>query len=160
MIGQSDIAGFVTESGAKRMPRNLVSHLLGFVGAVLGAALGFYIVGWLAGHAFYGMMIPGALLGGGCGLLARHPSEARGIVCGICALVFALFNEWWYFPFLGKPGEGHETLAYFASHLTNLTTLTWFMVAFGALIAYWLGRDAGIGRSRLASGPRNPAPSP
>jgi hypothetical protein len=141
MIGQSDTAGFLTIVGANRMPRFVISHLLGFVGAVVGGALGFYIFGWLVGHSFYGLMIPGALLGGGCGLLARHVSQGRGIACGIAAAVFAFFTEWWYFPFTDD-----KSLAYFVSHLSSLSRVTWLMAVIGAVIAYWLGRDAGIGR--------------
>lgn len=133
------------------MPRYVMSHLLGLIGAVVGGALGFYIFGWLARHGFYGLMIPGALLGGGCGLLARHESNARGIICGVAAAVLALFTEWWFFPFAADTSG-----AYFLEHLTNLSPVTWLMVVVGAFIAYFLGRDAGFGRSRLASGPRSP----
>jgi hypothetical protein len=131
------------------MLRYVVSHLLGFVGAVLGGVLGFYIFRWLASQGFYGLMIPGALLGGGCGLLARHESQERGIICGIAAALLALFAEWRVFPWVG---EGHETLAYFVSNLRNLSPVTWLMVVVGAFIAYWLGRDAGFGWTGAASG--------
>jgi hypothetical protein len=148
MIGQSNTAMFVTIVGAKRMPRYLVSHLLGFVGALLGGALGFYIFGWLVRHGFYGLMIPGALLGGGCGLLARHASNARGIVCGVAAALFALFTEWWYFPF-----KDDTSVADFVSNLSSRGPVTGLMIVVGAFIAYWLGRDAGIWRFSTAAGP-------
>ncbi len=135
------------------MPRYVVSHLLGFVGAVVGGALGFYIFGWLARHSFYGLMIPGALLGGGCGLLARHPSQARGVVCGVAAALFSLFTEWWYFPFAAD-----TSATFFVEHATSLSPVTWLMVVVGAFIAFWLGRDAGFGRSFSASGPAGPVP--
>jgi len=130
------------------MPRYLVSHLLGFVGAVVGGALGFYMFGWLVRHAFYGLMIPGALLGGGCGLLARHASNERGIICGIAAAMLALFTEWWYFPF-----KADTSLTYFVSNISSLSAVTWVMVIIGAFIAYWLARDAGIWLSRPAPRP-------
>ena len=41
-----------------------------------------------------GLMIPGAFLGLGCSLLARHPSIVRGVFCGIAALGLSLFTEW------------------------------------------------------------------
>ncbi len=135
------------------MPRYLVSNLLGITGAIVGGVLGFYIFRWLLGYRFYGLMIPGALLGGGCGVLAQHASNARGIVCGAAAAVFALFTEWWFFPFAG---DGHETLSYFVSHLTSLTPVTWIMVVVGAFIAYWLARDAGIWRFTSSPGPGRP----
>ena len=76
------------------MPRHLISNLLGLVGAVIGGALGFYTFGWLLGQGFYGLMIPGALLGLGCSLLAQHPSTIRGILCGLAALGLGLYTEW------------------------------------------------------------------
>lgn len=133
------------------MPRYVVSHLLGFLGAVIGGALGFYIFGWFARHGFYGLMIPGALLGGGCGLLARHSSPARGVICAVGAALLALFTEWRYFPFLAD-----TSASYFVEHLSSLSPVTWIMVVFGALIAYWLGRDAGFGGLWPASGRSDP----
>ena len=61
------------------MARHLISNLLGLVGAIIGGVLGFYTFGWLFEHGFYGLMIPGALLGLGCSLLAQHPSSTRGL---------------------------------------------------------------------------------
>jgi hypothetical protein len=151
MIGQIDTTGFVTLLGATRMPRYVVSNFLGLVGAILGGALGFYIFRWLIGHGFYGLMIPGALLGGGCGLLARHASNTRGIVVGIAAAIFALFTEWWFFPF-----SDDKSLAYFASHVTSLNPVTWLMVVVGAFIASWLARDSGIYRLSTAAHPGRP----
>jgi hypothetical protein len=149
MIGQSDTTGFVTLVGATRMPRYVVSHLLGFVGAVFGGALGFYLFGWLYYYSFYGLMIPGAFLGGGCGLLARHASTTRGVICGIAAALFALFTEWRFFPFTDD-----KSLVYFAGHVTSLSPVTWLMVVVGAFIAYWLARDAGIWRYPSAASPK------
>ena len=61
------------------MKRLLISNLLGLVGAAIGGVLGFYTFGWLEDHGFYGLAIPGAFLGLGCGLLAQHRSRPRGI---------------------------------------------------------------------------------
>jgi hypothetical protein len=123
------------------MPRYLVSNLLGALGAVVGGALGFYIFRWFYSYGFYGLMIPGGLLGAGCGLLARHPSQIRGVVCGIAAASFELFTEWWFRPF-----KADESISYFLAHLSSLTSTTWVMVVVGAIIAYWLAREAGFGR--------------
>jgi len=130
------------------MPRYLVSNLLGTAGAIVGGALGFYIFRWLLSYNFYGLMIPGALLGGGCGVLAQHPSKARGIVCGAAATVFALVTEWSLRPFLADPSP-----EYFLAHLTSLSPVTWLMTAVGAFIAYWLASDAGIWRLSATRGP-------
>jgi hypothetical protein len=136
------------------MRGNLVSNLLGLLGAILGGVVGFYTFGWILGQGFYGPMIPGALLGGGCGLLARHSSRARGILCGVAALLLGLFAEWRYRPF-----SVDESLSYFLGHLTSLTLLTWIMIIAGALIGAWLGKDAGLGRSSRAQEGKPPASS-
>jgi hypothetical protein len=138
-------------TGVVTMPRPLISNLLGLVGAIVGGALGFYTFGWLMGQGFYGLMIPGAFLGLGCGLLAQHSSIARGIVCGVAALILALFTEWQYFPFLAD-----SSLSYFVQHLTDLRPVTILMTVIGAAIAFWVGKDAGF---RWLPEGRKPAPA-
>ena len=58
--------------------RQITSNLLGFIGAVVGGVLGYYTFLWIVDQGFYGMMIPGALLGLGCGLLSQHASHSEG----------------------------------------------------------------------------------
>ena len=55
---------------------------------------------WIYDHGFYGMMIPGALLGLGCGLLAQHASQIRGVLCALAGLGLGLFTEWRFRPFM------------------------------------------------------------
>jgi hypothetical protein len=133
------------------MPPRLISNLLGLVGATVGGVLGFYTFGWLYSQGFYGLMIPGAFLGLGCGLLAQHHSFPRGIACGVAALILALLTEWKFFPFVAD-----TSLSYFVRHLTDLKPVTVLMTGIGALIAYWVGKDAGF--RWLPEGPR-PAPA-
>ena len=52
------------------MTRLLISNMLGLVGAIIGGVLGFYTFAWLEDKGFYGLAIPGAFLGLGCGMLA------------------------------------------------------------------------------------------
>ena len=68
--------------GVERMPRHLISNLLGLIGAIIGGVLGFYTFQWLEGHGFYGLAIPGAFLGLGCGLLIIQIS-IHWRICGI-----------------------------------------------------------------------------
>ena len=114
----------------------IASNLLGLVGATAGAILGYYTFGWIYHHRFYGMMIPGAMLGLGCGLLARHPSTLRGVACAIAALGLGLFIEWRFFPFIDDPG-----FRYFLSNITELNTITLLMIPGGAFFAYLFGKD-------------------
>jgi hypothetical protein len=116
----------------------LVSNLLAAVGSAVGGAIGYFLFGWIASQGFYGIMIPGGLMGFGCGLLARHKSEARGIACGLAALALGLYSEWRVFPF-NRDGS----LDYFIKHLDDLQTLTWIMIVVGSVIAYSLARTPG-----------------
>jgi hypothetical protein len=134
------------------MPRHLISNLLGLVGAIVGGVLGFYTFGWLLSYGFYGLMIPGAFLGLGCSLLARHPSTIRGVLCGVAGLGLAIFSEWKFRPFAAD-----ESLSYLLTHLTSLTPVTLLMIGVGAAIAFWVGRDSGIRWTTPLGGPSRPA---
>lgn len=114
------------------------SNLLGAVGAVIGGTLGFFLFGWFAEKGYYGLMIPGGLLGYGCGLLSRHRSDMRGIACGLAAFVIGIYTEFWNFPFTKD-----ESLGYFVRNLGSLNPVTWIMLVFGSLAAYYLGRTVG-----------------
>ena len=52
--------------------RVIISNILGLIGAVAGGVLGYYIFMWIVDQGFYGLMIPGALLGPG--LRAAQPA--------------------------------------------------------------------------------------
>jgi hypothetical protein len=134
------------------MSRYLISNVLGLVGAIAGGVLGFYTFQWLLGQSFYGLIIPGAFLGLGCSLLARHTSRARGIVCGIAALGLGLYTEWRFFPFVAD-----DSLSYFLRNLSGLKPVTMLMTAIGTVVAFWLGGDAGFPG---LGGRRGPLPLP
>ncbi len=119
--------------------QQITSNLLGLIGAVAGAVLGYYTFQWIYDHGFYGMMIPGAFVGLGCGLLSQHPSQVRGVLCAVAGLALGLFTEWKFRPFLAD-----KTLTYFLKNLAELTPVTLLMIAAGAFFAYWLGRDSGF----------------
>ena len=139
--------------------RLVISNLLGLIGAAAGGVLGFYTFKWLEDHGFYGLAIPGAFLGLGCGLLAQHRSWERGIVCAVAALGLSLFTEWKFHYFLDD-----ESFTYMVAHLSAKGPVTLLMIAIGTLIAFWVGQDAGFrllpwSRPGKPLAPKPPGPS-
>jgi hypothetical protein len=128
--------------------REITSNILGLMGAAAGGVLGYYTFQWLLGYSLYGMMIPGGFLGLGCGLLARHASQLRGLLCAILALCLGVFMEWKFFPFVAD-----GSLGYFLRNIASVSPVSLAMIAAGGFFAYWLGRDAGL---RLAPRQRKP----
>lgn len=127
-------------------PSRIVDDLKSALGAVIGATLGYYLFQLIYQQGFYGMMIPGAFLGLGCGWLSSRASPMRGVVCGVAALALGLFAEWKFRPFVAD-----ASLGYFLGHLGDLTGVSMLMIVAGAGFAYWFGRE---GRS----GPIGPRP--
>jgi len=115
--------------------RQITSNILGLIGAAVGGVLGYYTFQWIFYHGFYGMMIPGAFVGLGCGLLAQHPSQVRGAICGLAALGVGLFTEWNFFPF-----RDDKSPAYFLKNVTALSPVTLAMIAAGAFFCILAGK--------------------
>jgi len=85
------------------------------------------------------LILPGGLLGMGCGLLARHTSHPRGVACGVAAVLLGAFTEWKFQPFIDD-----GSFRYLLSHPTQLRSLTLVMIGVGGLIAFWTGKDGGF----------------
>ncbi len=134
------------------MNRLLISNLLGLVGAAIGGVVGFYTFGWLENHGFYGLAIPGAFLGLGCGLLARHRSTPRGVFCAFAALGLSLFTEWKFHHFLED-----TSFTFMLRHVQDLSPVTLLMMGIATIVAFWVGQDAGFGLTPWSRASR-PAP--
>ena len=129
------------------MSRYLISNLLGLIGAALGGVAGFYVYRWILHQGFIGGMIPGAFLGLGCSLLARHPSIARGVVCGAAGLVLGFFTDWY-------TNVTQDTFWEYLKDWKSINQVILLTIAIGTFIAFWLGKDAGLmRRSGLAKVP-------
>jgi hypothetical protein len=119
------------------MPGKLMNLVLGLIGAAVGAVLGYFAFAWILYYHFYGLILPGAFMGLGAGLLGRRPSRLRGIVVGLAAVPFSLFCHWSQVKFVNDP-----SLKFFVAHLGDLGPVTWGMTVLGAIFAYWWGGDA------------------
>jgi hypothetical protein len=113
----------------------LSNWLLGLIGAVAGGAIGYTLFFLIVRQGLYAMVLPGALLGLGCGLLSGFKSNALGIVGGILALFLGLIIEWQFAPFV-RDGSFN----YFITHVHNLRSMTLFLIAVGGFFGYWFGR--------------------
>ena len=108
---------------------------LGLLGAVGGGAIGYFAFLLLARQGLYAMVLPGALLGLGCGALSGGKSNVLGVVCGLLGLLLGVFTEWRFAPFLAD-----DTLWFFVTHLNDLATIKLVMIGLGGLFAFWFGK--------------------
>ena len=130
------------------MNRWVGALLRGILGAAAGGIAGYVAFVWLAGHGLYALVLPGALLGLGCALGLQRSSNLAGILCGLAALPLGIFCEWRIAPFIAD-----RSLAFFVTHLHQLSTVTWIMIVLGAVFAYWLGKGSDIAGRQQAELP-------
>lgn len=102
------------------------------LGGLVGGVVGYLLFFWVARQGYYGLILPGGLLGLGAGL-GRARSIATACVCGLGALGLGLVAEWQFAPFRADHGLG-----YFLTHLPELKPLTLGMIAVGTAIGFWL----------------------
>lgn len=101
-------------------------------GAVLGGLVGYFAFGWLTTQGYYGMVLPGGLLGLGAGIAScryRWPA----VVCGVMALTLSLLTEWRFFPFIAD-----DSLSYFLRHIHKLENVHLLMITAGTAIGFWV----------------------
>ncbi len=106
--------------------------VLVLLGAVIGGGLGHFAFLWIARQGFYGLILPGALVGFGAGVF-RGSSKWVPVLCGLLALALGIFSEWRFAAFVVD-----STLGYFLSHLHQLRPITLIMIVVGAAIAFWI----------------------
>ncbi|HEY5913775.1 MAG TPA: hypothetical protein VJA21_24565 [Verrucomicrobiae bacterium] len=100
--------------------------------AVLGGLVGYGLFFWIVQQGFYGLILPGALLGVGAGIF-KPRSIPIPVVCGFLALALGLFTEWRFAPFVADKG-----FTYLLLHAHQLKPITLIMIAAGALIGFWV----------------------
>lgn len=103
-----------------------------FGGAMLGGAVGHFAFGWFLDQGFYGLVLPGGLLGLGAGSTTCR-SRWPAVVCGVLALALGLFTEWRFRPFIVD-----DSFSYFLTHPQKLKPLTLLMIAAGTAIGFWV----------------------
>ncbi len=109
-------------------------NLAALIGAALGGTVGYYLFFWITRQGYYGLIIPGALLGIGAGLF-KPGGKWVAVVCGIAAVILGLVCEWQFAPYIRD-----NSFSYFLSHLHQLKPVTMIMIALGGLIGFWSAR--------------------
>lgn len=107
--------------------------MLGFLGAAVGAVLGYFGFVLALRGGLYALMLPGGLIGLGGGFFVKDRSLARAILFGVFAASLGLFAEWRNFPFIAD-----SSFSYFVTHLHQLRGLTLLMLVGGTALAVWL----------------------
>ena len=112
--------------------RTLTNDKFVFAGALAGGAAGYFLFFYLAAHGYYGLAIPGGLLGIGAGI-SRSSSRLTPLACSLLALALGTFTEWRYAPFIAD-----GSLGYFLRHFGDLTPMTVIMIAIGVFAGFWV----------------------
>ena len=118
--------------GRELLEMNLKNNALVLLGAILGGLLGYAAFFWLTRQGFYGLILPGGLVGIGGGVFKTR-SKPIAVVCGFMALALGIFTEWRYAPFIAN-----DSFVYFVSHLHQLRPMTLIMIAAGTAIGFWV----------------------
>ena len=128
-----------------------LNWLLGVAGGIIGGGIGYFAFFFLTRQGLYAMVLPGALLGLGCGYLSGFKSTTLGILCGLVAVLLAIFIEWQFAPFVRD-----NSFTYFILHFYKLKPMTLVMIVIGGLFGFWFGkgREGGVGfrRNKTVSG--------
>jgi hypothetical protein len=111
---------------------NLRTSALTLVAAAVGGTVGYFVFMWLASMGFYGLVVPGGLLGLAAGMF-RNRSIVVAVVCGVAALILGLFADW-------NVERFHEdgSFWYLVTHFYQLSPVTLLMIAAGAVIGFWV----------------------
>jgi hypothetical protein len=106
--------------------------LIALAGATVGGVVGYLVFFWMVKQGFYGLVLPGGLLGLGAGIV-KNRSIALAIICGLAALCLGICAEWRSAPFVAD-----ESLGYFLTHIFQLNPVTLVMILVGGLLGFWI----------------------
>jgi hypothetical protein len=106
--------------------------LITIAGAAIGGLLGYMAFVWVLGHGYYGMILPGGLLGIGAAF-GRTRSIWVPTGCAAAAIALGLFAEWKNLPFVKD-----DSLGYFVRHIFDLNPVHLAMMGAGGALAFWM----------------------
>lgn len=106
---------------------------LGIVGGIAGGFAGGLICKFLADQGFYGVILPGALVGLGFALAARKGHFGFGAVSGVLGLLAGLLTQW-------KVYSDEPSFFKLVGELKDYSIVTWIMLGLGAVLAFTIGK--------------------
>jgi len=118
------------------MFRLAVSWLLGLLGAILGGLAGYFAFMLAKDEGFYAPVLAGGLVGVGCGMLSRHHSILRCVLCGIAGILLG-----YYCDFRITLMPHYDSFAAYLAALSKHGAFTNIRVILGGLVAYWFGQS-------------------
>ena len=118
--------------GVRNWKGRMKQSMLVLCGALAGGMVGYFTFIWIAAHGYYGLALPGGLLGLGAGIV-KNRSIVVAVCCGLAATALGLFTEWRYASFIDD-----GSLAYFIGHAHQLKPITLLMVLVGGFVGFWV----------------------
>jgi hypothetical protein len=109
-----------------------VNAIRGLAGAALGGVAGYFLFAWLYSHGFVAFLVPGTLIGLGCGIFVQRRNLALAIVCGLAALALGVFTRWKFDASIFS-----NDFFEFVKHLDRLSTVTLVMLGLGGFAGFW-----------------------
>lgn len=122
-----------------------VKLVLAVACALGGGLVGHFLFIWMARQGFYALLLPGALVGIGAGMVLKERSVPLMVICGAMGLAFGTFSEWRLRPFIAD-----NSFSYFVTHLPDLLPLTKLMLALSAICGAYFARGRSATRPPAA----------
>lgn len=129
------------------MRARLVEYAPGLLAGIAGGVAGYFLVAYLMRCGYWAPILIGALAGLACGQFSPVASRPRGVALALLTLGWVIFAEWKLFI---PSFEYDGTFADFARHVPQLSGLHQGLMAINVVMAYWWGRERGIGYDRFA----------
>jgi hypothetical protein len=102
---------------------------------VIGGAVGHFLFLWIIRQGYSALVLPGALVGIGAGIIMKARSVPLMVICGFIGLFAGIFSEWRGFPF-----RADQSFPYFLRHLQDLSPITLLMLALGTFAGAYFAR--------------------
>jgi hypothetical protein len=111
----------------------------GIVGGTVGGVLGYFVFDWALTQGYYALVLPGSLVGIGCGLASGRKLLALGILSAIGALLVGALADW---NSLANPSP--TIWEHAATLLQANRRMTAILILVSVVLAFYFG----IGRDR------------